>query len=76
MINYIYFNVEEAYTLPVVGMGPSWPSIEYCASRDCEIHSLRDVKPRCIVSVSDYTRGQFAFAGVEPVMRLSHTSSP
>ena len=47
----------------------------HCASRDYDIQRLRDVEPRCIVSVSSYTGRQFAFAGVEPVMRLSHTSS-
>ena len=36
---------------------------------------LRDVEPRCIVLESNYTGRQFAFASVEPVMRLSHTSS-
>ena len=48
----------------------------HCASRNYDIQRLRDVEPQCIVSVSNYTRRQFAFAGVEPVMILSHTSSP
>ena len=55
-------------------MGEHWARSfrNYCASRDFDIQRLRDVEPRNIVSVSNYTGRLFAFVGVEPVMRLSH----
>ena len=64
-------------------MGPSWPGIEHGHSgitahleiatfNVCDTLNLE----LSIVYVSNYTGRQFAFAGVEPVMRLSQTSSP
>ena len=47
----------------------------HTATRDCNIQCLRNVEPRCIVYGSNYTGRQFFYAGVEPVMKLSHTSS-
>ena len=64
-------------------MGPSWPSIEHGHSgitahletatfNVCETLNLGVVS----VSVSSNTGRRSAFAGVEPVMRISLTSSP
>ena len=59
---------------PDVGIGRSWPSLEHGHSGiTAHLETVTFVEPRCIVSDSDYTGRQFA--GVELVMRLSHTSS-
>ena len=52
---------------PDVGIGRSWPSLEHGHSGiTAHLETVTFVEPRCIVSDSDYTRRQFAFAGVEP----------